>query len=95
MPVFKNETNGTQYVMLRYTNQKGERKQKCKHGFESKRETQKLERIFQLQNDADLDMTFEAFTELYEADIRTRLKESTWLTKQHIIKTKILPYLVS
>ena len=30
MPVFKNESNGTWYVMARYVNWKGERKQKCK-----------------------------------------------------------------
>ena len=29
MPVFKNEDNGTWYVMARYVNWKGERKQKC------------------------------------------------------------------
>ncbi len=37
MPVFKNEDNGTWYVMARYVNWKGERKQKCKRGFATKR----------------------------------------------------------
>ena len=92
MPVFKNESNGTWYVMARYVNWKGERKQKCKRGFETKREAQEWERTFQQQNASDLDMTFEAFTELYARDIKSRLKENTWLTKEHIIKTKILPY---
>ena len=36
MPVFKNEDNGTWYVMARYVNWKGERKQKCKRGFRHK-----------------------------------------------------------
>ena len=92
MPVFKNESNGTWYVMARYVNWKGERKQKCKRGFETKREAQEWEHTFQQQNASDLDMTFEAFTELYARDIKSRLKENTWLTKEHIIKTKILPY---
>ena len=92
MPVFKNESNGTWYVMARYVDWKGERKQKCKRGFDTKRQAQEWERIFQLQNSADLDMTFEAFTELYEKDIKCRLKENTWLTKEHIINTKLLPY---
>lgn len=48
--------------------------------------------MFQLQTSSDLDMSFEAFTELYTRDIKSRLKENTWLTKEHIIKTKILPY---
>ena len=88
MPVFKNESNNTWYVMARYVNWKGERKQKCKRGFSTKREAQEWERTFQQQNSADMDMSFEAFTQLYEKDIRPRLKENTWLTKEHIIKTK-------
>ena len=82
MPVFKNEDNGTWYVMARYVNWKGERKQKCKRGFTTKKEAQEW----------DLDMSFEAFTELYIRDVKNRLKENTWLTKEHIIRTKILPF---
>ena len=93
MPVFKNEDNGTWYVMARYVNWKGERKQKCKRGFATKREAQEWERMFKLQTSSDLDMSFEAFTELYINDVKNRLKENTWLTKEHIIRTKILPYL--
>ena len=68
MPVFKNEDNGTWYVMARYVNWKGERRQKCKRGFATKKEAQEWERMFQLQNASDLDMSFEAFTELYIRD---------------------------
>ena len=92
MPVFKNEDNGTWYVMARYVNWKGERKQKCKRGFATKKEAQEWERMFQLQNSSDLDMSFETFTELYIRDVKNRLKENTWLTKEHIIRTKILPF---
>ena len=92
MPVFKNESNGTWYVMAKYVNWKGERKQKCKRGFATKKEAQEWERMFQLQNSSDMDMSFEAFTELYIRDMKSRLKENTWLTKEHIIRTKILPY---
>ena len=92
MPVFKNEDNGTWYVMARYVNWKGERKQKCKRGFTTKKEAQEWERMFQLQNSSDLDMSFEAFTELYIRDVKNRLKENTWLTKEHIIRTKILSF---
>ena len=51
-----------------------------------------MERMFKLQTSSDLDMSFEAFTELYINDVKNRLKENTWLTKEHIIRTKILPY---
>lgn len=30
---------------------------------------------------------------LYEEDVRPRLKQSTWDTKEHMVRTKILPYL--
>lgn len=92
MPVYKDEKLGTWYVMARYADWQGERKQKCKRGFDTKREAQEWERNFQQQTSADMDMTFEAFVELYTKDIKSRLKENTWLTKENIINTKILPY---
>ena len=92
MPVFKDKNNGTWYVMSRYTDWQGNRKQKCKRGFSTKREAQAWERMFQLQSSSDMDMTFAAYAELYNADMKPRLKESTWLTKEHITRTKILPY---
>lgn len=92
MPVYKDKSNDTWYVMARYVDWRGEHKQKCKRGFETKHEAQEWERTFQQQNAADLNMTFEAFFELYEKDIRPRLKENTWLNKEHIIRTKILPF---
>ena len=84
MPVFKNDDNGTWYVMARYVNWKGERKQKCKRGFATKKEAQEWERMFQLQNSSDLDMSFEAFTELYINDVKNRLKISEISTKEII-----------
>ena len=95
MPVFKNEDNGTWYVMARYVNWKGERKQKCKRGFATKKEAQEWERMFQLQNSSDLDMSFETFTKLYIRGVKNRLKENTWLMKEHIISTNYCPFSVS
>ena len=92
MSTHKDEKNGTWYVMVRYQDWKGEKKQKCKRGFATKREAQEWERTFQLKEAGDLDMTFEAFLELYERDMRPRLKENTWLSKEHMIRTKLLPY---
>ena len=37
-------------------------------------------------------MTFRRFVDLYTADMKTRLKENTWAIKDHIIRTKLLPY---
>ncbi|MBR6050500.1 MAG: site-specific integrase [Clostridia bacterium] len=93
MPVYKNEQTGTWYVMTRYVDWTGEQKQKCKRGFKTKREAAEWEQTFSLQNKGDIDMTLEAFVELYEKEIRPRIKENTWLSKEHIIRTKILPFL--
>ncbi len=91
MSTHKDEKNGTWYVMVRYHDWKGVKRQKCKRGFATRREAQEWERNFQLQTDGDPDMTFEAFLELYEHDIRPRLKENTWLSKEHMIRTKLFP----
>ena len=41
---------------------------------------------------AKLDMTFDSFFEVYEVDKKQRVKESTWESKSHVVRTKILPY---
>ena len=92
MPVYKNNENGTWYVLARYLDWKGERKQKCKRGFATRKEALEWERTFQQQNASDMDMNFEAFYELYRNDMKPRLKENSWMTKEHIVETKIMPY---
>ena len=71
----------------------GNRKQKCKRGFTTKRQAQEWEREFLLQKQANIDMTLESFAKLYERDIKPGLKLNTWMTKESIIQKKILPYL--
>ena len=41
---------------------------------------------------ADLDMTFGEFVQAYTRDMKPKLKHNTWLTKEHILRTKLLPY---
>ena len=55
MGVFKCKETGTWYVMTRYRDWKGERKQKCKRGFATKRAAQDWEQKFHMQNAADMD----------------------------------------
>jgi integrase len=93
MPVYKNEKNGTWYAMVRYKDWMGNNKQKCQRGFATKREAQDWESQFRLQKRADIDMTMESFCEMYERDVRPKLKANTWLSKENVIQTKILPYL--
>lgn len=92
MPVYKNPDSGTWYSICWFTDWKGVRKQKCRRGFTSKREALEWEREFLMQRQADVDMTFDSFVQLYEKDIKPKLKLNTWLTKESIIQKKILPY---
>ena len=92
MAVYTDKTTGMWRVVFRYVNWKGERKQTQKRGFLTKRGAKKWEREQILKNSSSLDMTFGSFFEIYEADKRQRLKENTWESKSHVIRTKILPY---
>ena len=92
MAVYKDEKTNTWRVLYRYTGWNGERKQSQKRGFKTKREAQAWEREQINRLGGDLDMTFQSFVQHYAEDIQTRIKENTWATKDHIIKTKLLPY---
>ena len=92
MAVYKDNATGTWRVIYRFTNWKGERKQTQKRGFATKREALAWEHEIMLKQGAKLDMTFASFFEIYEADKKQRVKESTWESKSHVIRTKILPY---
>lgn len=92
MAAFKDKKNGTWYVQFRYTDWTGERQQKLKRGFTTKREAQEWEREFLRTKRVDPDMSFESFVKLYEQDIKPKIRLNTWLTKESVIESKILPY---
>ena len=92
MAIYKDEAAGTWRVIFRYTDWTGARKQTQKRGFTTKKDAQLWESEMRLRRESRLEMTFKSFCELYEQDRRPRIKESTWDTKSHIIRTKILPY---
>ena len=79
-------------VIYRYTDWNGDRRQTQKRGFKTKREAQAWEREQLNKAGSDLDMTFGSFVERYKEDMKSRLKENTWATKEHIIRTKLVPY---
>ena len=92
MPAFKDKKGNTWNVQFRYTDWQGDRQQKFKRGFATKREAQDWERQFLMQKQADTNMTFASFVQLYEQDVRPKLKLNTWLTKESVIQSKIMPY---
>jgi len=92
MAIIKNEKTGNWEVRTYYKDWTGHMKQKTKRGFERKPDAAEWERKFKLQMQFDMTMNFEQFVEVYTNDRKPRLKLNTWLTKEHIIRTKILPY---
>ena len=88
MAVYQEKDKGTWRVVFRYTDFTGERKQTQKRGFKTKREATAWEHEMMLQKGNKLDMTFESFYEMYSEYKRQRVKESTFETKSHIVRTK-------
>ena len=92
MSVYKDTKSNTWKVYYRFTDWQGKVHQSTKRGFPTKREALAWEREQLHKVEADLDMTFESFIDTYTADMKNRLKENTWHTKEHILRTKLIPF---
>lgn len=91
MAVFKNN-RGTWTAKFYYTDWTGEKKQKKKEGFKTKREGQEFEKDFINKYENSPNITFENLIKNYIEDSKTRLKPSTMQTKINVINKHILPY---
>lgn len=93
MSVYKDSKLGTWFVQCAYRNYTGERIRTTKRGFKTRKQAQDWEREFVKRKEGALDVSIATFYELYEQDVKPRLKENTWNTKAHIVETKIIPHL--
>lgn len=92
MPAYKDSKTGTWFVKFYCKDWTGENKQIKKRGYATKREALDYERNYKIRQENNLDMTFGEFWKLYTEDVKNYVKLNTWLTKEHIVDTKILPY---
>lgn len=92
MPVYKDHNKGTWYAAFYYEDWNGVHKKKLKRGFPTKKAAQEWERQFLLQKAGSVDMNFEDFVELYCNDLKNRVRENTWQTKETVIYKKIVPH---
>lgn len=92
MSVYKDQNKGTWYVSFRYFDWTGEKRQKMKRGFRTKKEAQNYEAEFKRQASADMDMLLESFVDIYFEDKKNELKENSKKNKRHMIEAHILPY---
>lgn len=84
MAVYKDKKRGTWYTSFLYVDWTGKRCRKLKRGFLTKKAAQNWENHFKLQKANSLDMTFEDFYGIYEADVKPKIRYNTWCTKEHI-----------
>ena len=92
MSVYKDKERDSWYVSFHYYDWTSKNCRKLKRGFKTRREAVEWERHFRMKEAANLDMTFRDFVEEYEIDMKPKLKQNTWMTKEHIIRSKLLPY---
>jgi integrase len=92
MSASKDTKRGTWKVYIRYKDWQGDSQVHTRRGFSTKREALEYERTFLQKKAKDVNMGFPQFVEVYMDDMKPRLKLNTFLTKQHIISSKIVPY---
>lgn len=80
------------YANFYYTDWTGAKKHVCKRGFKTQREAKEYERAFLDQQHTSSDILFTSLVENYMEDMGHRLKPTTIANKEHLIRTKLLPY---
>lgn len=92
MPAYKDKKTGLFYVQFYYRDARGAKRHKTKKGFQTELEALLWEKNFKALKDDAMDMTFADFCKVYEAEVRPRVREHTWLTKENIIQSKLIPF---
>lgn len=91
MPVYRSE-NGTFYSQCFYRDGRGAKRHKVKRGFATELEALMWEKDFLAVHNGTMDMLFADFVDVYATEIKPRIREHTWLTKEYMIKDKIIPF---
>jgi integrase len=93
LPTYKDEKRGTWFCKIRYTDWQGNRKETTKRGFSTKREAKEFEEEYRRKMSGTSDMTLESLYQLYIADKRQNVKESSVDTVMSALRTHVLPTL--
>lgn len=79
------------YVKFRYTDKEGNKKEKVKRGFSSRREAEEFEERFFHELKIDKDFLFEKVVEFYLETSKNKVRRSTYEIKESVINKFILP----
>ena len=91
MPAYKDPKKGTWYVKIRYTDWQGNRKETTKRGFATKREAKEYEEEYKRKVQGTADMTLGSLYEIYYADRKEHIKESSLAVIDYAVKKHVLP----
>lgn len=92
MKPVKNKKTGKWDIQYHYFDIEGNYRKTSKRGFRTKKEAEEWYRDYKHSKDESLNMSFERFVQIYYTDMKSQIREYTWLSKEMIIETKILPY---
>lgn len=84
MSVHRDKERGTWRVALHIEDASGKLVNTTKRGFKTKSEALAWERNFLADVRETVDMTFEAFFEVYARDVKPRVRVTTWDQKEHL-----------
>ncbi len=87
----RREENGTWRAQFWFRDYNGERRHKVRRGFETEEEAAEWEKSSKLDAEGSVSFTFAAFFEVYKKDMEPRLRESTWIGKEYMVRDKLLP----
>ncbi len=91
MSASKDKERGIWKIYLRYVDWQGMKQIQTKGGLLQRERLWSMNESF-ARKSRDLNMLFESLAEIYLNDLRPRIKYNTYLTKVHIIETKIISY---
>lgn len=92
MPAYYDEQRKTWYCKFYYKDYTGQRKQKCKRGFQRKADALQFERDFLLRLSGSADVTFKMLRESYIEYKSSRVKASTLKTLKYCLIGQIGPF---
>ena len=92
MPVYKDNERNTWYVKCYYEDWNGQRKQKKKRGFTTKREAKKWEDEFLVIHAHRPDIKMDKLIEEYMKDVSKKVRQGTYRAKENCLNNYVLPY---
>lgn len=92
MTAYKDEKRGTWFVNFRYKDWHGTALRKSKRGFRTRKEAEGWERDFKKRMSKAASMEFGLACDLYLADVRPRIRESTYFQKKACFENILNPY---